>query len=97
MSGGKSEHGLQEQKGHSNMVQYMVIEKFKDGCVNAVYDRFLEKGRMLPEGLLYLSSWVNREIGVCYQLMATDNRDLFDVWTSHWSDLTDFEIIPLDP
>jgi hypothetical protein len=78
------------------MKKYMVVEHFRPGCFDAVYQRFNEKGRMLPAGLYYLNSWVNREKNICYQLMETNDRHLFDNWTSQWDDLTEFEIVPID-
>ena len=78
------------------MRKYMVIERFKEGCWDAVYQRFEASGRLLPEGLNYLNSWTNRDRNICYQLMETRQPDLFDVWVSRWNDLVDFEIIPLD-
>jgi hypothetical protein len=78
------------------MKQYMVIERFNPGCVEAVYERFREKGRMLPQGLHYLDSWVNKELGLCFQLMETANFALFGQWTGNWEDLTNFEIVPID-
>lgn len=71
---------------------YMVIEKYKDRNAEAVYNRFREKGRMLPEGLKYISSWVQPDFERCFQLMECDNPALFDRWTIHWQDLVDFEI-----
>lgn len=78
------------------MKKYMVVERFKEGCWDAVYERLHEKGRMLPEGLHYLNSWTNREKRLCFQLMETASPELFDVWFSHWHDLVDFELVPLD-
>ncbi|WP_350310645.1 DUF3303 family protein [Marinobacter sp. SS13-12] len=78
------------------MKQYMVIEHFKPNCMEAVYERFSFKGRMLPPGLLFVNSWVNTELGICYQLMETDNSQLFSVWTNHWNDLIEFDIVPVD-
>ncbi|MDK8465255.1 DUF3303 family protein [Marinobacter sp. SS13-12] len=74
----------------------MVIEHFKPNCMEAVYERFSFKGRMLPPGLLFVNSWVNTELGICYQLMETDNSQLFSVWTNHWNDLIEFDIVPVD-
>lgn len=74
----------------------MVIEKFKPGCFDKVYERFNEKGRMLPAGLNYLNSWVNKEQNLCFQLMETNNEALFHTWIENWKDLTDFEIYPID-
>ena len=76
--------------------KYMVIERFRPGCVDEVYKRFNEKGRMLPEGLSYLNSWVNREKNICYQLMETDKVELISQWIKKWDDLTEFEIVPID-
>ncbi|KMQ75572.1 DUF3303 domain-containing protein [Marinobacter subterrani] len=78
------------------MKQYMVIERFKPGCVGDVYERLGAQGRMLPQGLHYVNSWVNKELGVCYQLMETSDFELFSQWTSQWEDLTKFEIVPID-
>ena len=72
---------------------YMVVEHFKDAP--AVYRRFREQGRMAPEGLVYLSSWVDEKMERCYQLMETHDRRLLDEWMSNWSDLTDFEVHPV--
>jgi hypothetical protein len=76
--------------------KYIVIERFKAGCCDRVYQRYDTAGRMLPPGLHYLNSWVNRERSVCYQLMETGDAALFDAWTARWSDLVDFEIVPVD-
>lgn len=70
---------------------YMVVEQFKD--VPAIYQRFREKGRMMPDGLQYISSWIDRDVKTCWQLMETDDENLFRQWTEAWSDLMDFEII----
>ena len=71
-------------------VTYMVVEHFKDAI--AVYRRFRDSGRMAPEGLRYLSSWVDEKLERCYQLMETDQRRLLDLWMANWSDLVDFEV-----
>lgn len=78
------------------MKNYMVIEHFKSGCFDQVYLRFVEKGRMLPDGLIYLNSWVSKENNVCYQLIETRDVELFNSWIKNWNDLVEFEIIPLD-
>ena len=73
----------------------MVIEAYRMGP-QPVYERFAERGRMLPEGLRYLDSWVDAERAErCFQLMETDEPALFDEWTRQWSDLVDFEIVPV--
>ena len=74
----------------------MVIESFKSAdAAAAVYERFAERGRMLPEGLRYLDSWVEENFNRCFQLMETDDPKLFGEWISCWSDLVDFEILPV--
>ena len=72
---------------------YMVIETFRNGDPAPVYARFREKGRMLPDGLEYLDSWVSEEMTRCFQLMRTEDRALLDAWCARWDDLTDFEIV----
>jgi hypothetical protein len=71
---------------------YMVVEQFKHKDVTAVYRRFRDKGRMAPEGLLYVSSWVDDKLERCYQLMETHDRELLEVWMAKWEDLVDFEV-----
>ena len=74
---------------------YMVIERYRDRNAAAVYDRAREKGRMLPDGLVYIDSWVEPNFDRCFQLMRCDDPGLFDVWTQRWSDLVEFEIVPV--
>ena len=76
-------------------ILYMVVERFKNQDAVAVYRRFRDSGRMAPEGLVYLSSWVDDKLERCYQLMETDDRALLDEWMEHWSDLVDFEVHPV--
>ena len=78
------------------MKKYMVIEKFKADCFNQVYLRLEREGRMLPEGLYYIDSWVSQEENICFQLMQTKNKNLFQEWFKNWNDLVDFSVIPLD-
>jgi hypothetical protein len=70
----------------------MVIETFKRGA-GPVYDRAAEEGRMLPDGLAYVDSWVDEGLGRCWQLMETENPRLFDEWIARWSDLAEFEVV----
>ncbi|HJR58210.1 MAG TPA: DUF3303 family protein [Vicinamibacterales bacterium] len=74
---------------------YMVVERFKGGDAAPVYRRFRDRGRLAPEGLSYVSSWVDTNLERCYQLMETDDPLLLDVWIAHWSDLVDFEVHPV--
>jgi hypothetical protein len=77
-------------------MRYMVIETFLPDCKALVYDRFRQKGRMLPNGLHYIDSWLERDGDRCFQLMETDEPKLFETWTAAWSDLVSFEIIELE-
>ena len=74
---------------------YMVVEQFRNGDAVPVYRRFRDLGRMAPEGLVYLSSWVDERLERCYQLMEAPDRGLLDEWMSHWRDLVDFEVYPV--
>jgi hypothetical protein len=74
---------------------YMVIERFKTPGALDVYRRAKLGGRSIPNGLEYVSSWVDLDFTRCWQLMKTDNVKLFDPWIAHWSDLVEFEIIPV--
>jgi len=71
---------------------YMVIERFKNGDPLPVYRRFRERGRMAPEGLNYISSWVDDSLGSCFQIMEAPERAMLDQWMANWSDLIDFEV-----
>ena len=76
-------------------MMYMIIERFHPGKVKELYKRFDEKGRMMPAGLDYVNSWINEGITVCYQLMQTNSVEKLHEWIGHWSDLADFEVIPV--
>lgn len=73
----------------------MVIERFRPGCKARLYERFHARGRMLPAGLSYLDSWLERDGDRCFQLMETDDPALFERWIANWGDLCEFEIVPL--
>jgi hypothetical protein len=85
---------FQATKGSKAML-YMVVERFKTAGAVEIYRRAKSQGRMLPEGLEYVSSWVDLDFTICYQLMQTNDPALFEQWISQWSDLVDFEIIPV--
>ena len=77
------------------MKLFMVIEHFRPGQAAAVYRRFRERGRMAPEGLEYLSSWVDLDFRRCFQVMQAEDESLLHDWAAHWDDLVDLEIIPV--
>ncbi|HEY0023913.1 MAG TPA: DUF3303 family protein [Longimicrobium sp.] len=73
---------------------YMVLEDFR-GDPDPVYRRFRDRGRLAPEGLRYVSSWVTPDLQRCFQVMECDRRELLDEWIDQWKDLVDFEVIPV--
>jgi uncharacterized protein DUF3303 len=74
-------------------MHYMVIERFKD--VPAIYKRLADKGRMMPEGLRYISSWIDHNLKTCWQIMETADVVLLERWIDNWKDLMEFEIVPV--
>jgi hypothetical protein len=78
-------------------VLFMVVERFPPGGAKAVYSRVRREGRMLPEGLRYLDSWVQADLGGCFQLMECDEVGPLQEWIARWSDLADFEVFPVAP
>ena len=76
---------------------YMIIEEFADGNAVPVYRRFRDQGRMLPDGLAYVASWVTPDLTHCYQVMQCDDRAPLDEWMSRWADLVRFKVVPVIP
>jgi hypothetical protein len=76
-------------------VLFMVIEHFRNGDPAPVYRRFREHGRLAPNGLDYVASWVTADLAHCYQVMECESRTALDAWIERWSDLVDFEVIPV--
>ena len=74
---------------------FMVIEHIRPGQAPAVYRRFRERGRMAPQGVTYVSSWVDMEFRRCFQLMEADSEAALREWTIHCEDLVEFEIVPV--
>ena len=74
---------------------YMVIERFKGQDAAPVYRRFGERGRMMPEGLEYVSSWVDMKLERCFQIMETSDPKLMVEWIGNWSDIVEFEVVPV--
>jgi hypothetical protein len=73
----------------------MVIETFNPGAKKKIYERFYEHGRMMPDDLVYVDSWLEKDGDRCFQLMEAHDASLFPKWTQHWQDLVKFEIVEL--
>ena len=74
---------------------YMVIERFKNSDAQAVYRRLSERGRMTPDGVNFVTSWVETSHERCFQVMECDDETLLHQWADKWRDLVDFEFIPV--
>jgi uncharacterized protein DUF3303 len=74
---------------------FMVIENFRNQDAKSVYRRFRDKGRLMPDGLTFVNSWVAADLGRCFQLMECNDITLLQRWVAEWSDLTEFEIVPV--
>ena len=74
---------------------FMVIETFRNQDAKAVYRRFRDKGRQMPEGLAFVSSWVAADLGRCFQLMEADDVTLFQRWIAEWQEVVEFEVVPV--
>lgn len=74
---------------------FMIVEHFKNQDPEPVYRRFRDAGRLAPEGLRYVSSWVDEKLERCFQLMETEDHNALDEWINNWSDLVEFEVYPV--
>ena len=76
---------------------YMVVERFRGRDAEAVYRRFRERGRMMPDGVEFVGSWVETNLDRCFQLMESPDTTLLEQWAAHWADLVEFEFVPVVP
>lgn len=76
-------------------MQFMVIEKFRKQDARSVYRRFHTEGRLMPEGVTFVESWVSADLSRCFQIMECNDVTLLQRWVSGWSDLVEFEIVPV--
>jgi hypothetical protein len=76
-------------------MQYLIIESFRGGDPVPVYRRFRDRGRLAPDGLTYVGSWVTTDLTRCYQVMECADHGLLEQWLSQWRDLVDFEVLPV--
>lgn len=75
-------------------MQFVIVERFRGGDPVPVYRRFRDRGRLAPDGLRYVNSWVSADLATCYQVMECEDRGLLDQWLANWSDIVEFEVIP---
>ena len=76
-------------------MNYMIVEKFRPGKVKELYKRFDKKGRLMPEGVTYINSWIDEKVEVCFQLMEAESMEKLQEWMDAWSDLCEFEVFPV--
>ena len=74
---------------------YMIIERFRNGDAVPVYRRFRDEGRLAPEGLRWVASWVTADFARCFQIMECDDPALLAQWMARWDDLVEFEVFPV--
>jgi hypothetical protein len=72
---------------------FMVIERFKGGDAKAIGERFKLKGRMLPVGVNYHASWIDRKNARCFQIMEAPDRESLNPWIAAWEDLVEFDVV----
>jgi hypothetical protein len=73
------------------MTVFLVIEHFPPDP-RPIYERFQSNGRLSPEGLAYINSWVTVDLTKCYQVMEAADRSMLDEWMANWDDLVKFEV-----
>ena len=74
---------------------FMIVEHFRNGDALSVYRRCRDRGRMAPEGLQYVASWVDAKFERCFQLMEADDAKLLEQWIANWKDIVEFEVFPV--
>jgi hypothetical protein len=76
-------------------MQFMIIERFRNRDPKPIYRRLRDSGRLMPEGLHYISSWIEPNFERCFQVMECDDLQLLQQWIAQWSDLMEFEVVPV--
>ena len=76
-------------------MHYLVIEHFREGNPIPVYRRFRAQGRLAPDQLRYVSSWITDDLTRCYQVMEAPDREVLEQWMAQWADLIEFEVMPV--
>jgi uncharacterized protein YjaG (DUF416 family) len=76
-------------------MQYMIIETFHPGKGKALYAKFEKEGRLLPQGVQYINSWIDETVSTCYQVMESESLEKLQEWIGHWKEFADFKVIPV--
>ena len=76
-------------------MMFLVVERFRDGNPHPVRERFVTRGRLLPDGVTYRDSWIDEHGARCFQVMEAADRDALQRWIDRWSDLIEFDVIPV--
>jgi hypothetical protein len=74
---------------------YMVVENYRGGDALPVYRRLRDQGRLMPEGLRFVASWVTGDLRRCFQVVECDDDSLLAQWLARWEDLVEFEVLPV--
>jgi hypothetical protein len=90
--------GIKRKQGRPGVpMLFMVIERFRNRDPKPIYRRLRDQGRQMPDGLKYVDSWIEPSFERCFQLMECDDARLLQQWIVHWSDVMEFEIVPVVP
>ena len=73
----------------------LAIERWRPGAAAAIYTRFRESGRGLPDTVTVHGSWVDSSLSRCWQVMDAPSAADLEAWIAHWSDLMEIETVPV--
>ncbi|ESZ25455.1 MULTISPECIES: DUF3303 family protein [unclassified Mesorhizobium] len=76
-------------------MQFIVIEDFTGCDRKEIYRHFGERGTLKPDALVVHHSWIAADMSRCFLLVEADDVTLLQRWVIEWSDLVEFEIIPV--
>lgn len=76
-------------------MQFMVVERFRNQDAKPIYQRLRDEGRLMPDGVTFVSSWISADLARCFQIMEADDLALLQKWVAGWTDLVEFEIVPV--
>ncbi|MGL4496393.1 MAG: DUF3303 domain-containing protein [Beijerinckiaceae bacterium] len=76
-------------------MQFMVIEHLDQARIKDIYRKFAELGRLLPDGLTYIDSWVQADFSRVFLVMECDDITKLQEWVIIWGEFARFEIVPL--